>query len=137
MFPTTNTKAMYLTSNFYIRSVTYVKTTPVAKTIVKFYEIADFLLNKPFFIKKNYPFLQKTSDHLLIENSNLSYQHLQKTQFLEIIETPEQREAEVSLCQFEKCSYCDKLYFVSLISILIQVNEGVKEQRERGKDLPP
>ena len=40
MFPTTNTKAMYLTSNFYIRSVTYVKTTPVAKTILKFYEIA-------------------------------------------------------------------------------------------------
>ena len=55
MFPTTNTKAMYLTSNFYIRSVTYVKTTPVAKTIVKFYEIADFLLNKPFFIKKKLP----------------------------------------------------------------------------------
>ena len=28
-------------------------------------------------------------DHLLIENSNLSYKLLKKTQFLEIIETPE------------------------------------------------
>ena len=55
MFPTTNTKAMYLTSNFYIRSVTYVKTTPVAKTIVKFYEIADFLLKTTLFYKKKLP----------------------------------------------------------------------------------
>ena len=98
MFLTTNTKAVYLTSNFYIKLVTYVKTTPVAKTIVKFYEIARFSLKTtPFYKKRNYPFLQKTTpllqktlDHLLIENSNLSNQHLQKTQFLEIIETPVQ-----------------------------------------------
>ena len=52
---------MYLTSNFYIKSVTYVKTTPVAETIVKFYEIAHFLLKTTSFYKKlplfieNYP----------------------------------------------------------------------------------
>ena len=56
MFLTANTKAMYLTSNFYIKSVTYVKTTPVAETIVKFYEIAHFLLKtNPFY--KNLPLL--------------------------------------------------------------------------------
>ena len=61
MFLTTNTKAMYLTSNFYIKSVTYVKTTPVAETIVKFYEIAHFSLKTTPFYKKlplfieNYP----------------------------------------------------------------------------------
>jgi len=61
MFLTTNTKAMYLTSNFYMKSVTYVKTTPVAETIVKFYEIAHFSLkttpyykNLPLFTE-NYP----------------------------------------------------------------------------------
>ena len=52
MFLTTNTKAIYLTSNFYIKSVTYVKTTPVAETIVKFYEIAHFSLKTTPFYKK-------------------------------------------------------------------------------------
>ena len=33
---------MYLTSNFYIKSVTYVKTTTVAETIVKFYDLLAF-----------------------------------------------------------------------------------------------
>ena len=47
---------MYLTSNFYIKSVTYVKTTPEAETIVKFYEIAHFSLKTtPFCIVENYP----------------------------------------------------------------------------------
>ena len=53
---------MYLTSNFYIKSVTYVKTTPVAETIVKFCEIAHFSLKTtsfyeklPLFITENYP----------------------------------------------------------------------------------
>ena len=52
---------MYLASNFYIKSVTNVKTTPVAETIVKFYEIAHFLLKTTPFYKKltlfieNYP----------------------------------------------------------------------------------
>ena len=61
MFLTTNTKAMYLASNFYIKSVTNVKTTPVAETIVKFYEIAHFSLKTTPFYKKlplfieNYP----------------------------------------------------------------------------------
>ena len=61
MFLTTNTKAVYLTSNFYIKSVTYVKTTPVAETIIKFYEIAHFSLKTIPFYKKlplfieNYP----------------------------------------------------------------------------------
>ena len=73
---------MYLTSNFYIKSVTYVKTTPVAETIVKFCEIAHFSLKTTSFYEKlplfteNYPPFIKTSDHLLIENSNISYQHL-------------------------------------------------------------
>ena len=65
MFPTTNTKAMYLTSNFYIKSVTYVKTTPVAETIVKFYEIAHFSLkttpyykNLPLFTENYPPFIE-------------------------------------------------------------------------------
>ena len=56
MFLTTNTKAMYLTSNFYIKSVTYVKTTPVAETIVKFYEIAHFSLKTTPFYRKLPPF---------------------------------------------------------------------------------
>ena len=75
---------MYLTSNFYIKSVTYVKTTPVAETIVKFYEIAHFSLKTtPFnkkktthFYRKLPPFYKKTTDHLLIKNTNLSYQPL-------------------------------------------------------------
>ena len=52
---------MYLASNFYIKSVTNVKTTPVAETIVKFYEIAHFSLKTTPFYKKlplfieNYP----------------------------------------------------------------------------------
>ena len=52
---------MYLTSNFYIKSVTYVKTTPVAETIVKFCEIAHFSLKTTSFYEKlplfteNYP----------------------------------------------------------------------------------
>ena len=52
---------MYLTSNFYIKSVTYVKTTPVAEIIVKFYDIAHFSLKTIFFNEKlplfieNYP----------------------------------------------------------------------------------
>ena len=58
---TTKTKEMYLTSNFYIKSVTYVKTTPVAETIVKFCEIAHFSLKTTSFYEKlplfteNYP----------------------------------------------------------------------------------
>ena len=64
MLLTTNTKAMYLTSNFYIKSVTNVKTTPVAETIGTFYEIAHFSLKTPPFYKKKIP------------------------KFLEIIETP-------------------------------------------------
>ena len=51
---TTNTKAMNLTSNFYIKSVAYVKTTPVVETIVKFYEIVHFSLKTTFFYKKNF-----------------------------------------------------------------------------------
>ena len=46
---------MYLTSNFYIKSVTYVKTTPVAEKIVNFYEIAHFLLKTTPFYKKKIP----------------------------------------------------------------------------------
>ena len=56
---------MYLTSNFYIKSVTYVKTTPVAETIVKFYEIAHFSLkttpyykNLPLFTENYPPFIE-------------------------------------------------------------------------------
>ena len=58
MFLTTNTKAMYSTSNFNIKSVTNVKTTPVAETIVKFYEIAHFLLKTTSFYKKNPFFIE-------------------------------------------------------------------------------
>ena len=48
-------------SNLYIKSVTCVKTTPVAETIVEFYEIAHFSLKTTPFYKKlplfieNYP----------------------------------------------------------------------------------
>ena len=56
MFLTTNTKAMYLISNFYIKSVTYVKTTPAVETIIKFHEIAHFSLKTTTFYE-NYPFL--------------------------------------------------------------------------------
>ena len=65
MFLTTNTKAMYLASNFNIKSVTNVKTTPVAETIVKFYEIAHFSLKTtpfykilPLFIENYPPFIE-------------------------------------------------------------------------------
>ena len=50
---------MYLTSNFYIKSVTYVKTTPVAETIIKFYEIAHFSLKTTPFYRKLSPFYRK------------------------------------------------------------------------------
>ena len=49
-------------SNLYIRSVTRVKTTPVAEKIFEFYEIAQFSLKTTPFYKKrphfieNYPF---------------------------------------------------------------------------------
>ena len=43
---------MYSTSNFNIKSVTYVKTAPVAETIVKVYEIAHFSLKTTPFYKK-------------------------------------------------------------------------------------
>ena len=52
MFLTTNTKAMDLTPNFYIKSVTYFKTTPVAVTIVKFCENAHFSLKTTSFYEK-------------------------------------------------------------------------------------
>ena len=75
---------MYLTSNFYIKSVTYVKTTPVAETIVKFYEIAHFLLKTtplykklPPFYKKNYRWPPEKKLKPLISH------YIKKTQFLE------------------------------------------------------
>ena len=82
MFLTTNKKAMYLTSNFDIKSVTCVKTTLVAEAIVKFYEIAHFLLKTASFYEKlplfieNYPPFIKNFGPPPLENSNLSYQHL-------------------------------------------------------------
>ena len=58
MFLTTQYKVI---SNLYIKSVTRVKTTPVAEKIVGFYEIAHFSLKTTSFYKKlplfieNYP----------------------------------------------------------------------------------
>ena len=59
MFLTTKYKVI---SNLYIKSVTRVKTTPVAEKIIEFYEIAQFSLKTTPFYKKrphfieNYPF---------------------------------------------------------------------------------
>ena len=53
-------------SNLYIKSVTCVKTTPRAETIVEFYEIAQFSLKTTPFYKKNTPFYRKLP--LFIEN---------------------------------------------------------------------
>ena len=54
----------------------------MAETIIEFYEFAHFLI-------ENYPPFIENYRPPPLENSNLSYQPLEKTQFLEIIETPE------------------------------------------------
>ena len=56
MFQYNKIKEMYLTSNFYIKSATYVKTTPVAEIIVKFCDIGDFSLKTNSFME-NYQHL--------------------------------------------------------------------------------
>ena len=62
MFLTTDTNAMYLTSNFYIKSVTYVKTTPVAETIIQFTHFSlktiPFYRKLPLFIENYPPFIE-------------------------------------------------------------------------------
>ena len=93
MFLTTKYKVI---SNLYIKSVTRVKTTPVAEKIVEFYEINKFSLkttpfykkrphfieNYPFFIENYPPFIKKkTTDHLPRENSNLSFSLYRKLNF--------------------------------------------------------
>ena len=66
-----------LPNNQLFYSATVVEMTTVAQTNIEFYEIAHFLSKTTSFYKKLPPFYKKkTTDHLLIKNSNLSYQPL-------------------------------------------------------------
>ena len=66
-----------------------VETTPVTQTIVGFYEIAHFLSKTTSFYKKQPPFYKRLQITSLEKTPTSHISLYKKTQFLEIIETPD------------------------------------------------